>query len=83
MPRTTDYITIARQNCRQLWDALNNLEEMQKEWNALDYLNTLPEGTGANAGITAAIVGAAVFDAVTAIRTVMNAGSATNIAKML
>lgn len=81
--RGQDFITMARQHARELWNALNALEEMQKEWNALDYGNTLPDGEGENTGYTKDEVGAVVFDTANAIRTVMNAGNATNVAKLL
>lgn len=81
--RGQDYITIARQNNRQLWDALNNLVALQREYNALDYGNTLPDGEGDNAGITPAEVGAVVFDTANALVAVLNAGHATNMAKLL
>jgi hypothetical protein len=81
--RGQDFITIARQNNRQLWDAINNLVAMQREWQALDYLNTLPDGEGDNTGITPAEVGAVVFDTANALVAVLNAGHATNMAKLL
>ncbi len=81
--RQQDFITLARRNSAALWNALNDLEEQQKEWNAQDYGNTLADGAGANTGVTKAMVGAAVFDAANALRTVMNAGSATNISNLL
>ncbi len=81
--RAQDYITIARQNNRQLWDALNNLVALQREYNALDYGTTLPDGEGDNTGITPAEVGAVVFDTANALVAVLNAGHATNMAKLL
>lgn len=81
--RAQDYISIARQNNRQLWDALNNLVALQREYNALDYGNTLPDGEGDNTGITPQEVGAVVFDTANALVTVLNAGHATNMAKLL
>lgn len=81
--RTQDYITLSRQNNKALWDALNNLVALQREWQALDYGNTLPDGDGENAGITPAEVGAVVFDTANALVAVLNAGHATNMAKLL
>lgn len=81
--RQSDYITIARNYNRQVWDGLNALKALQLEWNALDYGTTLANGDGANAGITAAEVGAVVFDTVNALEAVLSAGSATNMAKLL
>ena len=81
--RGQDYITIVRQNNRQLWDALNNLVALQREWQALDYGNTLPDGEGDNTGVIPAEVGAVVFDTANALVAVLNAGHATNMAKLL
>ena len=78
MSRESDFITEARQHNRALWDALNALETLQKEWNALDYGTTLDAGEGENAD-----VGAVVFGTADALRTVLNSGHATNMAKLL
>lgn len=81
--RQQDYISTARDKARGLWNALNDLEELQKEWNAQDYGSNLAAGAGANTGISRAMVGAAVFDSANALRAVMDAGSATNISNLL
>lgn len=84
--RSEDFYTIARQAAKQIWDANHTLQNLQDEWNALDYGNTLPDGdaNGSNAGMTSAIIGAALFatgDAVDAV--VTGSGHATNVAKVL
>jgi hypothetical protein len=81
--RSQDYITIVRQKNKAIWDGINDLVALQREWQALDYGNTLPDGEGENAGITPAEVGAVTFDTVNAFVTVLNAGHATNMAKLL
>lgn len=81
--RQQDYITLARQQAKNLWSSINELVELQREWNALDYGNTLVDGVGENAGITKTAVGAVVFDTANAVVSVFNAGSATNIARLL
>lgn len=83
MARESDFITEARQHARAFWNAINALEALQKEYNALDYGTTLDDGVGENAGITRQQVGAVVFDTANAIRTVLNTGHATNVAKLL
>lgn len=83
MSRESDYISNAREAARQLWDAVNTLVAMQRQWNALDYGNTLPAGEGENAGLTDTEVGAVVFDTANAIVAVFGQGHATNIAKLL
>lgn len=86
--RKADFVSEARQAARQFWAAVNTLKAMQREWNALDYGNTLDdEGDtafiGEHAGLTPVDVGAVVFDTANAIETVLNAGHATNVATLL
>lgn len=81
--RGQDYITIVRQKNRALWDSINELQALQREWQALDYGNTLPDGEGDNAGVVPLEVGAVVFDTTNAMIAVLNAGHATNMAKLL
>jgi len=83
MARGSDFITLARQHNKNIWDGINALVAMQREWNALDYGNTLDDGLGENADYTAAEVGAVVFDTANAFVTVLAAGHATNMAKLL
>lgn len=83
MSRDQAYITEVRRNVRQLWTALNNLVEAQREWNALDYSNTLENGVEENEGITKLEVGSCVFDTPNAFVAVLNQGHATNLAKLL
>lgn len=83
MARQQDFITETRNEARALWDALNNLEAKQQEWNALAYGDNPFSGEGANDGYTSTECGAVVFDTVDAIRTALNTGHATNIAKLL
>jgi len=83
MAREQDFYTLARQSNTAIWDALNKLVALQREWNALDYGNTLDDGDGANAGLTKTEVGAVVFDTTNAMLAVLAAGHATNMAKLL
>lgn len=83
MSRQSDYITIARQHTKTLWESYLALKAMQGEWNAQDYGTTLEDGVGANEGYTKTEVGSVVFDTVTAIDAVMAAGHATNITNLL
>ncbi len=83
MARGQDFITLARQHNKAIWDGINALVAMQREWNALDYGNTLPDGEGSNADYTADEIGAVVFDTANAFVTVLNAGHATNMSKLL
>lgn len=83
MSREQDYISAARTAAKNVWDGINTLKSLQREWNALDYGNTLADGEGANAGVTRAEVGAVVFDSANALETTLNTGHATNFAKVL
>lgn len=81
--RDQEYINLARAYTKQTWEGILGMLALQAEWNALDYLNTLENGTGENAGITAAEVGAVLFDTANALEAVLLAGSATNMSKLL
>ena len=81
--RQQDYISAIRTANRKIWDGLNELKSAQREWNALDYGNTLTAGEGANEGITKTMVGSVTFDTANALETTLNAGHATNMAKLL
>ena len=83
MSRQADYISEARAANRQVWEGINTLKSLQREYNALDYGNTLPDGSGENDGITKAEVGAVVFDTANALVTLLDTGHATNMAKLL
>jgi len=81
--RQQDFISNARTVNKQIWDGINALVAMQREWTALDYGNTLEDGEGGNADYTALEVGAVVFDTANAMVAVLAAGHATNMAKLL
>lgn len=81
--RDQEYIRIVRQYNRQIWESLNELVGLQREYNALDYGSTLENGIEDNAGVTGAAVGAVVFDTANALVAVLAAGHATNMAKLL
>ena len=83
MSREQDFITEARAANKAIWDGINKLVALQREWNALDYGTTLDAGEGANEGLTAQAVGAVVFDTANALVAVLNAGHATNCARLL
>ena len=81
--RNSEYYDKARQANKQLWNAINDLQELQRQWNALDYSNTLTDGVGTNEGLTKAEVGAVVFDTANAMKGLLDAGHGTNMAKLL
>jgi hypothetical protein len=83
MSRQQDFISEARAANQKIWDGINELVSLQREWNALDYGTILEDGTGENAGVTKVETGAVVFDTANAFVTVLNAGNATNMAKLL
>lgn len=79
MARKEEFVADARRLNRAIWDNLNQLRALQREWNALDYGTTLGDGAGA----PAADVGAVVFDTVNALDATLAQGHATNMAKLL
>jgi hypothetical protein len=79
----SDFITRVRQQNKIIWEAIGELQEMQRQWNALDYSNSLTDGQDENEGINKAEVGAVVFDTTDALLAVLNEGHATNMAKLL
>ncbi len=81
--RHQDYISTVRAANKAIWDNINILVAAQREWNALDYGNTLTAGEGANDGITKTMVGSVTFDSANALVAVLTAGHATNMAKLL
>lgn len=81
--RDQDFYTIVRNHNKAIWDGINALVALQREWTALDYGNTLDVGAGANEGLTQVEVGAVTFDTANAFVAVLNAGHATNMAKLL
>ena len=83
MSREQDYISLVRDANRKIWEGINQLKAFQREWQALDYGNTLDVGVGENVGLTAAQVGAVVFDTANALETTLNTGHATNMARLL
>lgn len=81
--RHQDYISTVRAANKAIWDGINTLVALQREWNALDYGNTLPPGEGANDGVSRAEVGSVTFDTANALVAVLAAGHATNMANLL
>ncbi len=83
--RQADYATEVRIATRQLWDALNDLKALQREWTALDYMNTLSEDAfqGENAGLDAAAIAAIVFTTTDALLALLATGHDTNLARAL
>ena len=73
--RITEFQSEAAQANRAIWDGINALVALQREWTALDY------GSSGEPGI--ADTGAVVFDTATALVAVLAAGHATNMAKLL
>ena len=81
--RQQDFYTLARNHSKAIWDGINALVALQREWQALDYGNTLEPGSGANAGLTDTEVGAGVFDTSNAMVAFLAGGHATNRAEQL
>lgn len=81
--RKQDFITEVRNANRKIWDGINDLVALQREWTALDYGTTLPLGEGDNDGITNAQVSDVLFTSTNALVATLNSGHSTNMAKLL
>lgn len=76
--RDAEFVADAKAANQKIWDGINELVALQRQWNALDYGNTL-----AVDGVVAADVGAVVFGTADAMAALLAAGHATNMAKLL
>lgn len=77
-----DFVSEARDATTKILEGYEKLISMQGEWNALDYGNAIVPNDlvgSEHEGLTAANVGAAVFDSANAITTLLGAGHATNL----
>lgn len=83
MSQAENFYNNVRNANRQIWDGLHALLTLQAQHAALDYGNTLPDSEGNNAGLTKVEVGAVTFATADALKAVLNAGHATNMAKLL
>lgn len=81
--RNEAYYTAVRDANKKVWDGINTLKALQREWNALDYSSTLADGEVAHAGITAAELGSVLFDTANALDALLGQGHATNMARLL
>lgn len=82
--RENDFISDVRAANRAIWDALNQLAALRREWTALDYGNTLDVGVGENAGVAPADVQAVLFTTGEAVDSFLAAGfHYTGMAKLL
>lgn len=81
--RPSEFYTSARLANKKVWDGLNELKSLQKEWDGGDYGSNLPAGSGANDGLVRADLGAVIFDTTNAMDTLLNTGHKTNMAKLL
>ena len=81
--REQEYYTAVREANESVWNGINSLVALQREYTALDYGNTLDPGEGQNAGLTKVEVAAVVFDTANAFVTLLGSGHATNMAKLL
>lgn len=81
--RSQDFYAEVRQQNRNIWNGINALISLQREYTANDFGNTLPDGTDEHDGLDRTEIGAVVFDTADALAAVLNAGHATNMAKLL
>jgi hypothetical protein len=85
--RQSGYITEAREHARRIYSSISALKTMQSEFNYGGYgpqgANPLPDGQGDNEGVTAAQVGAVIFDTTDALKGLLDGGHGANIAALL
>ena len=81
MSRETNYYNNVRAANRQIWDGINALVALQREYNTLAL--AADTGSSASDGITKLELGAVVFDTANAFQTLLGQGHATNMAKLL
>lgn len=80
--RAQDYISLMRANAKKFAEAVNVFLAAQREWQALGYGSTLPEGAGANNGITRAEVDAVVNAMTDAVDAVLRANGRLHLASL-
>lgn len=78
-----DYISKSREAAKAVYNGINTLLSMQKQWNDLAYGDNSFNGEGSNIGVNSSAVGAAVFDSANALRSTLDSGHGTNLAKLL
>lgn len=81
--RDQEFIAKVRGEVKALWDSINELRGHRKRWDALALGDTMADGTGPNAGVTAAHTGAVVHATLDALESLLAAGHATNLARLL
>lgn len=86
--RKHGFTSEVRDAAKSIWEGLNKLKSLQREWNALDYGNGNPDiglgpGVDSNLGYDQAEVGSVVFATADAIEALFATGHATNIANLL
>lgn len=80
------FLRQTRSLVQSLWYSYVGLKALQDEWNAGSYGTNFydPDASDGDLnGITVAEAGACIFDTPAAIKTVMDAGHATNLSKLL
>jgi hypothetical protein len=76
----SDHVTMVRMEATRVLNALDGLNALRREWDALGFSSgiTSADMTGANEGITPAQV-ASVYTTLDAFNSLMAAGHATNL----
>ncbi len=81
-----EFYGATRRNAKAIWTALHDAKNLQDQWNALDYGNTLSAGDNFDAGITKSELGPVIFDTFNALQAVLDAnggGLSGNLAKVI
>jgi hypothetical protein len=84
MSRHSDFVTLVRQESVAVLDAIDNLNALRKEYDQLDYSNTLGNDAfvGSNADVTKAELMSVIGTTLDSLNALMAAGHGTNLQRM-
>lgn len=80
--RPSDFVTELRQVSTVLLQTVNGMDALRREWDGLDYLNTLTQDdafTGSNADVDVDDIAAVIGTTLDAINELLNSGHRTNL----
>jgi hypothetical protein len=83
MSRANNFVDEVQSASRQLWDSINKLTQLQREWTFRDYTNTLEADITLTEYPPVADLAAMVNTTVPELNSVMAAGHGTNLTKVL
>lgn len=82
MARPSDFVSEVRQLATALLQTVNGMDALRKEWDGMDYLNTITDAggfAGANADVDVDDIAAVIGTTLDALNELLNAGHRTNL----